>query len=646
MMTPSHHYHASSSQELKIVTFNILAPCYKKVTGGGLTGCEGDWPDLFLSRNEAICQALLDSQADLICLQEFWFSNPLLRDLYQKNLCGVGKGYEMRYLGRTSSGSQLRKDGLAVFVKKDRLLIEDVQEILFRDCGDRVALMLLLNLLPHGERPPQRFICVNTHLLFPHNVNATRISLREMTKVLGFVENYKQSQGYTSAFEQYCAEASDDSTCRIFGDWEGETLDGEEDFFVHPVNDCDPADVADEGAGGGGGGGPSYRWNRWVSHRNHLGGKVGVDHVFFLNPSRQQSHLLPPLPDWTNLVYAELLQRIVCKFAPPEISQTLQHCLTPKRPWTPTTLPANTTEEAAAQSLDQRHQSSKIVAGTTMTTDHLVASLRDAFLDFDQDHSGFVCGKEFAQGVAKLGFLGEASAELTPAEIQILLKSADRNEDGLLSMEEFVDRFCMAARMAPDPTISYQDVSFPALWTTLPSPSQLIRNVSRSLVEVYAPPPPTDLARRSLLLEEQDDEWEESNNSTSPSNRNENDNDSHNNRVYSYEGLDAEYEEMLDHLAQTKRFYFARSDFLRNTTTTTTNTTTTPSSPANNYNETAASGRERVEELMQKGLAVPMHDLRVLRMHLRPRMLEGGVWPPDYNLSDHGMLECTFLVPL
>lgn len=456
----------------------------------------------------------------------------------------------------------------------------------------------------------------------------------------GSVYAFMKSQGYTSAFEQYCAEASDDSTCRIFGDWEGETLDGEEDFFVHPVNDCDPADITDDADSRSPEGGPSYRWNRWVSHRNHLGGKVGVDHVFFLNPSRQQSHLLPPLPDWTNLVYAELLQRIVCKFAPPEISQTLQHCLTPKRPWTPTTLPADTSEEAAAQSLDQRQQSSKIVAGTTMTIDHLVASLRAAFLDFDQDHSGFVCGKEFAQGVAKLGFLGEASAELTPAEIQILLKSADRNEDGLLSMEEFVDRFCMAARMAPDPTISYQDVSFPALWMALPSPSQLIRNVSRSLFEEYSPPPP-DLAR-SLLLDEEDDEWEESSqlstSSDGSSNNNGNDNDNHNNRVYSYEGLDAEYEEMLDHLAQTKRFYFARSDFLRNTTT-------TPSSPAN-YNDTTANGLERVEELVQKGLAVPMHDLRVLRMHLRPRMLEGGVWPPDYNLSDHGMLECTFLVPL
>lgn len=139
MMTTSR---ASSSQELKIVTFNILAPCYKKVSRGG---CEGDWPDLFLGRNEQICRTLLDSQADLICLQEFWFSNPLLRDLYEKQLCSGDGPYEMRYLGRTSSGAQTRKDGLAVFVKKDRLLIEDVQEILFHDCGDRVALMLLVS---------------------------------------------------------------------------------------------------------------------------------------------------------------------------------------------------------------------------------------------------------------------------------------------------------------------------------------------------------------------------------------------------------------------------------------------------------------------------------------------------------------------
>ena len=46
--------------------------------------------------------------------------------------------------------------------------------------------------LPHY--PAQRFLCVNTHLLFPHNEYSTKIRLREITKILGYVEAYKQKE--------------------------------------------------------------------------------------------------------------------------------------------------------------------------------------------------------------------------------------------------------------------------------------------------------------------------------------------------------------------------------------------------------------------------------------------------------------------
>jgi hypothetical protein len=42
--------------------------------------------------------------------------------------------------------------------------------------------------------------------------------------------------------------------------------------------------------------------------------------VFFLNPSQQVEENLPVLPDWTNLVFNEVLQRIIELFDPDETS--------------------------------------------------------------------------------------------------------------------------------------------------------------------------------------------------------------------------------------------------------------------------------------------------------------------------------------
>jgi hypothetical protein len=40
-----------------------------------------------------------------------------------------------------------------------------------------------------------------------------------------------------------------------------------------------------------------------------------------------------------------------------------------------------------------------------------------------------------------------------------------------------------------------------------------------------------------------------------------------------------------------------------------------------------------------------MGDLTILSARLLPEQLEHGVWPEDYTLSDHGLLEVVFGVP-
>ena len=235
--------------QFKILSFNILAPCYSKIKNSKVY--ESELKDKYLHRNNEICDQLIQSNADIIFLQEFWTENQDLRELYQSRL---GTHYEMKELPRTRHW-RTREDGLAMFLNKKRLKILDVQDIRFHDCGDRVAQLLLLAIKPEEEEVDtsttttegtpsttasasttynannsstnsttipsssssssssssfsslstsanryQQFLCVNTHLLFPHNEASTNIRLREMSKILDFVESYRQNELCDKAF--------------------------------------------------------------------------------------------------------------------------------------------------------------------------------------------------------------------------------------------------------------------------------------------------------------------------------------------------------------------------------------------------------------------------------------------------------------
>lgn len=188
---------ATEETSLKIVSFNILAPCYNKLKGEGMESeIESGHKEIYMARNIAICEQLLQSNADVICLQEFWFGSEDIMQLYKSMLCGA-KGYSLKELRRTSHW-RMRDDGLACFVKDERVVVQDTRAILFHDCGDRVAQMLLLALRPPAgapaNTPAQQFVCVNTHLLFPHNEYSTKIRLREIAKILGFIESYRMRE--------------------------------------------------------------------------------------------------------------------------------------------------------------------------------------------------------------------------------------------------------------------------------------------------------------------------------------------------------------------------------------------------------------------------------------------------------------------
>ena len=159
-------------------------------------------------------------------------------------------------------------------------------------------MILLGNIIPNV--PYQQLLCVNTHLLFPHNEYSTRIRLREVTKILGFIESYRQVNLCT-------------------------TICGRSDVRI-PVILCGDFNRSPHGA--------VYRYllsqnykssieqslslsssilSSWISHRSHLKKLVPVDHMFYLNPSEQEEEALEnvPVPNWMNLVYNELMEKII-----------------------------------------------------------------------------------------------------------------------------------------------------------------------------------------------------------------------------------------------------------------------------------------------------------------------------------------------
>jgi hypothetical protein len=189
----------TESNEFKLLTFNILAPCYYKIAPNKVF--ESQFQDSYLKRNEDICNQLLKSDADVICLQEFWIQSKEITSLYYSKL---SEKYDIKLLQRTSHWRS-REDGLAMLINRKRVVIQDSKDILFHDCGDRVAQLLLLAIQPSTNlslssesptitKPYQQFICVNTHLLFPHNSYSTTIRKREISKILDFIESYRQRE--------------------------------------------------------------------------------------------------------------------------------------------------------------------------------------------------------------------------------------------------------------------------------------------------------------------------------------------------------------------------------------------------------------------------------------------------------------------
>ncbi|KAK6155454.1 hypothetical protein DH2020_009702 [Rehmannia glutinosa] len=152
---------------------------------------ESDVKDYWLDRNQRILDWLLCERSSIICLQEFWVGNEELVNIYDKRLGDAG--YINFKLARTNN----RGDGLLTAVHKDYFKIISHQELLFNDFGDRVAQLLHVELVApcaqtRNNNVRQEILIVNTHLLFPHNSSLCLERLRQVYKILQYVESYQK----------------------------------------------------------------------------------------------------------------------------------------------------------------------------------------------------------------------------------------------------------------------------------------------------------------------------------------------------------------------------------------------------------------------------------------------------------------------
>lgn len=249
---------------LSCTTFNILAPIYKRL---GSEACrESDFREFWLSRNHRILERLLFSGSSVICLQEFWLGNEELVRLYEDTLAR----YQTYKLARTNG----RGDGLLTAINIERLQVLNYKELLFHDCGDRVAQIFHLRFREpfskRGHIAEQEFLLVNTHLLFPHDSKYCLIRLRQVYKILECLEQFKIEHSMAS------------TTVILCGDWNGSKRGHVYKFLRSQgfVSSYDSAHrYSDSDA------------HQWVSHRNHRGNLCGVDFIWFLNPSKSQKPL-------------------------------------------------------------------------------------------------------------------------------------------------------------------------------------------------------------------------------------------------------------------------------------------------------------------------------------------------------------------
>lgn len=358
---------ARGDASVRVMTFNVLCPEYKRAgTKENDDARESANVEDALRRNEKILDLICDASPDVLCVQEFWHANEAMRELWTRRLREAS--YDAAVTPRTSG----RCDGLLTAVKRDRLEVKDARDVLFNDCGDRVAHVARVASKANGRET----LVVNTHLLFPHNENSSLIRLREVFKILEFLRELQREP----------AIGGKKLPIVITGDFNGSSSGRVYRFltsqgFTNALDACQGR----EGCA-----------TSWVSHLNHHGECVGVDHMFLLNPSKQ---VLEIGASWKEAVFAMMRAKIVQQGIVDDVA---------------------------------------------------------AFKEFDANSDGSLTKDEFIEFANKIGLCGEKSPGLLTAELEALYEACDKDGNGEIDFQEFVQRMDIKgmADLTSDPNLS------------------------------------------------------------------------------------------------------------------------------------------------------------------------------------------------
>ncbi|CAM9970436.1 unnamed protein product [Discosporangium mesarthrocarpum] len=265
-----------------ITTFNVLAPIFKRVGKRR----ESEFPKQYVERHSNILEHLQGLNSDVICLQELWVSNPEMMGMYERTL----ENYSMHALARTEA----RGDGVGCFVREG-VDVVDRQDVRLKGLGGRVALILRLRLRSPGGVGDiggvgmQEVVVANTHLLFPHERTFSILRMREVKKLLAFMECYTQEHDLSHLPLVLC------------GDFNGGVRGRVYQYLKEKGFRCAYEEAMESG-------GECYSW---ISHKNHLGEELGVDYVWFMNP---EARLGPLELGWENIVYQSTKSRLLSTY--------------------------------------------------------------------------------------------------------------------------------------------------------------------------------------------------------------------------------------------------------------------------------------------------------------------------------------------
>ncbi|CAM9517484.1 unnamed protein product [Sphacelaria rigidula] len=214
------------------------------------------------------------SSSDVICLQEFWFE-PTYEAIFRSAL---GDDYNFHTLQRTGS----KADGVAVLLRRGKFEVRASHGLSLSSVGDRVALVMHLRTANPGPEHSMGesglaapgtsvwggggagfegddLVLVNTHLAFPHGAMDRVNQMSQIRTVTDAVEGLVRDAGLPTMTPRVVVGdlnvESSDAVCRHLFDT------GFRSAFTS-----------------------LHREQRVVTHRNHRGEEVMVDHVFVKAP--------------------------------------------------------------------------------------------------------------------------------------------------------------------------------------------------------------------------------------------------------------------------------------------------------------------------------------------------------------------------